>query len=338
LSDQESVYVVEASQVGEARRAAARLARTAGFGETDLGRVTLLATELGNNLARYGQQGRLLIQTLRTPTGSIVEVMAIDRGPGMTDVQQCLQDGYSTGGTPGTGLGAVRRQSTVFDLHSAPGRGTVVMARVTAERGATNGLPFLWGAVSLAKPTELVCGDAWRICARDRDLAVIVADGLGHGPLAAAAAQRAMTVFDELAFSEPRTILERAHGALAGSRGAAIAIARISGVSGVDYAGVGNISGSLVTHERSSGMVSQNGTIGVTVRKVQQQGYSWPQHGVLIMHSDGLTHRWSLDAYPGLLLRHPAVIAGVLSRDFIRGTDDATVVVVAGRRKESADA
>lgn len=336
MSDQERVDVVEASQVGEARRAAARVARTAGFGETDIGRVTLLATELGNNLAKYGQQGRLLVQSLPSPTGTIVEVMAIDSGPGMADVQRCLQDGYSTGGTPGTGLGAVRRQSAVFDLHSAPGRGTVVMARVHGERGTTNGLPFQWGAVSLPKPTELVCGDAWQISARDRDLAIIVADGLGHGPLAAAAAQRAMKVFDELAFSEPRTIVERAHGALAGSRGAAVAIARISGGSSVDYAGIGNISGSLVTHERSSGMVSQNGTVGVAIRKVQQLGYTWPQHGVLIMHSDGLTHRWSLDAYPGLLLRHPAVIAGVLSRDFVRGTDDATVVVVGGHRKESA--
>jgi anti-sigma regulatory factor (Ser/Thr protein kinase) len=334
LTDQQCVPVTEASQVGEARRLAARLAKAAGFGETEIGRITLLATELGNNLARYAKGGRMLVQTIATASGTAAEIMAIDSGPGMADVNRCLQDGYSTGGTPGTGLGAVRRQASVFDVHSTPGLGTVVMARVNLER-ATRAGAFTWGSVSIAKPPELVCGDTWRVIARGSELAVLVADGLGHGPLAATAARKAADVFEEHAFAEPRVVIERAHAAMPGTRGAAVAIARLDGLR-LDYAGVGNIAGTVAAPERSAGLVSQNGTVGVQVRKVQQMEYSLPQRGVLIMHSDGLSQRWSLDAYPGLLTRHPAVIAGVLSRDFSRGHDDATVVVVARDAAETA--
>jgi anti-sigma regulatory factor (Ser/Thr protein kinase) len=332
LTDQQCVPVTEASQVGEARRLAARLAKAAGFGETEIGRITLVATELGNNLARYAKGGRVLVQTIATASGTAAEVMAIDSGPGMDDVNRCLQDGYSTGGTPGTGLGAVRRQASVFDVHSTPGRGTVVMARVNLERTTRAG-SFTWGSVSIAKPPELVCGDTWRVIARGSELAVLVADGLGHGPLAATAARKAADVFEEHALAEPRVVIERAHAAMSGTRGAAVAVARVNGLR-LDYAGVGNIAGTVASPERSAGLVSQNGTVGVQVRKVQQMEYSLPQRGVLIMHSDGLSQRWSLDAYPGLLTRHPAVIAGVLSRDFGRGHDDATVVVV---RRDAAE-
>jgi serine/threonine protein phosphatase PrpC len=68
-------------------------------------------------------------------------------------------------------------------------------------------------------------------------------------------------------------------------------------------------------------------------KTVQSATYEWPAHGMLIMHSDGLTGHWTLDTYPGLLVRHPAVVAGVLARDALRGRDDATVVVVALARE-----
>jgi hypothetical protein len=235
-------------------------------------------------------------------------------------------------------LGAVRRQASVFDIYSTPGVGTVVMARVNLERSTGAAGSFTWGSVSLPKPPELVCGDAWRVLTRSSEVAVLVADGLGHGPLAATAARKAADVFEELAFAEPRTIIERAHAAMSGTRGAAVAIARANGTGRLDYAGVGNIAGTVAAAERNAGLVSQNGTVGVQVRKLQQMEYSWPHRGVLIMHSDGLSQRWSLDAYPGLRMRHPAVIAGVLSRDFGRGHDDATVVVVARDGAETAHA
>jgi hypothetical protein len=74
-------------------------------------------------------------------------------------------------------------------------------------------------------------------------------------------------------------------------------------------------------------MVSHNGTLGVQLLRTQQFEYDWQPGSRIVMHSDGLSGRWSIDSYPGLNLKHPAVIAGVLYRDFVRRRDDATIVV-----------
>ena len=96
------------------------------------------------------------------------------------------------------------------------------------------------------------------------------------------------------------------------------------------YAGIGNIVGRAWSAPSGSrGLASQNGTVGVQIRQVLRRSSTrGRRRALLLMHSDGITSRWSLDTYPGLLLRHPAVIAGVLRRDFGRGRDDATMVVV----------
>lgn len=327
-----SVTVSDPSQIGEARRAGMRLAQDAGLNETECGAVGVVVTELATNLSKYATDGRILLQALRRPTGPCLEVLAIDSGPGMDDVERCLRDGFSTSGTPGTGLGSVRRMSTEFDIYSRRGAGTIVLARVGTQSGEPIESGYQWAAVSSPAPREMVCGDAWRVLEREGEIALLVADGLGHGPLAAEAADRAADVFDAGAFEPAADFFDRAHRALAGGRGAAVAAARVSKTR-VHYAGVGNIAGSVVTASHSRGMFSHNGTVGVQMRKTQPIDYEWPDRALLIMHSDGVSSRWSLDAYEGLFGHHPAVVAAVLLRDFGRGRDDATVVVVRSSRR-----
>ncbi len=67
-----------------------------------------------------------------------------------------------------------------------------------------------------------------------------------------------------------------------------------------------------------------------TRRKFQEFAYPFPKGATLVMHSDGLISRWTLDAYPGLAAHDPALVAGVLYRDFQRGRDDVTVLVARG--------
>jgi len=335
MNDQVSVAVTEPSQVGEARRAAARLAQDAGLPEVQRAEVAIIATELASNLAKYGGQGQLFLQTLRSPRGTEVELLAVDRGPGIADVQRCLRDGFSSAGTPGTGLGAVRRLSSEFDIHSAPGAGTVVLSRIgTGPAPAAGASSFHWAAVSTPALHELVCGDMWRILERDGSMAVMVADGLGHGPLAAEAASRAAGAFEEDAFSGAEPFFESAHRALAGSRGAAIATALVTPGGGIRYTGIGNIAGSIVQPDDSRGLMSHNGTVGLQMRKAQPLDYPWPDDALLIMHSDGISNRWTMSGHDGLRSRHPAVIAAVLHRDHTRGRDDSTVVVI--RRSSAA--
>jgi anti-sigma regulatory factor (Ser/Thr protein kinase) len=327
------IEVVETSQIGEVRRAALRIAERLRMSAVRRGDVAIVATELATNLVRYAQNGRVLLQPLAFPSGDCIELIAIDSGPGMTDIYRCMRDGFSTGGTSGTGLGAVRRLSDEFDAYSTPAQGTAVASRIHADGwGSQIHVRCAVGAVSLPAPHERVCGDTWRLTEKAGQVAVLVADGLGHGPEAAEAANRAGTVFAEDPFCECAEFFQRAHRALHGSRGAAVACAHIDDSGEVRYAGVGNIAGLLVGTGRSRGLPSDNGTVGVQMRSaLHSTAYPWPEHGLLVMHSDGLIGRWTLDNYPGLRLRHPAVVAAVLYRDFVRGRDDVTVVVVALR-------
>jgi anti-sigma regulatory factor (Ser/Thr protein kinase) len=125
---QQRFLIDDSSKIGEARRAAQTLANYELDAET-AGKVAIAASELATNLHRHATAGEILLQTLGSGETTIVELLAIDRGPGMADISRCLADGFSTRGTPGTGLGAVRRLSMDFDIHSVPGEGTIVMAR-----------------------------------------------------------------------------------------------------------------------------------------------------------------------------------------------------------------
>ena len=78
----------------------------------------IIATEIATNILRHAGSGCVLVQILDDGVRPELEILGIDRGPGMNDVDQCMRDGYSTAGTAGQGLGAVSRLSTTFDLHS----------------------------------------------------------------------------------------------------------------------------------------------------------------------------------------------------------------------------
>ena len=325
------IPVSEQSQVGEARRAASRLATDHDLDEVAVGRVALIVTELGNNLWRHAGKGRLLVGCQRTDDGCRLEVISIDSGPGM-DVARCLRDGYSSGSTPGTGLGAVQRLSTHFSVFSAPDKGSVILSRTwvpssTLDASRSRGR-FSHAGICLAAPGETVSGDAWDIRIDGDKAALIVADGLGHGPVAAEAATEALKAFAN-ATGTPSAILERAHLLMRSTRGAAVSIAEVDAKAGtIVYAGAGNISGRMISGIEDRSLMSQHGTLGVQIRRLQDVSYPWPDHSILVMHSDGLLTRWHLKDVGGLLQCDPAVIAGWLIREFTRGHDDVTVVVL----------
>jgi anti-sigma regulatory factor (Ser/Thr protein kinase) len=334
--------VHEASQVGEVRRAAVRIAEGVGFDESAAGRVALVVTELGNNLVRHAQRGRLLIAAVQNDAGAlVVEVLSLDHGPGIANVDACMSDGYSTGGTPGTGLGAVRRLSDEFDMFSMKPAGTVILSRVAARLDLNQGAAptlvasdteFSVAAVALAAPGEFVCGDAWSVVRDGARAALLVADGLGHGPYAAEASVAAIDVFADIALDGPSEVLEKVHNALRSTRGAAVAMAEIDRTSNVlKFCGAGNIVGRLISGVEDRSLLSQHGTAGVQIGRLQDMRYDWPLHSILVMHSDGLTTRWKLEGAVEILQHHPAVIAGWLLRDHCRGRDDATVVVLKRR-------
>ncbi|WP_207622100.1 ATP-binding SpoIIE family protein phosphatase [Alienimonas californiensis] len=336
----------DSSGPGEARRAAVALAGRLGFAETERGEIALIVTEAATNLTRHAGGGTLILRPF--PPGGLhdaesgLEILVLDRGAGMPDVDRCRVDGYSTVGGAGKGLGAIARLADRLEIHSDPGRGTALLARVylgpPPPASGAGAETVQVGAVHLPMPGETVCGDAWAVDERPDRRRLLVADGLGHGQFAAEASGEAVRVFRERADLPLEDLVHALHAALRGTRGAALAIAEqdLSRDAGpgepgeLRYVGVGNVSGQLFDPADGSGrsLLSHNGTVGAKLLRVQRVVLPWPAGGLLVMHSDGLATGWRLADHRGLVTRHPGLIAGLLYRDFVRGRDDATVVAL----------
>ena len=253
MTEQFIFAVTEASQVAEVRRQVVALASKLGFNETDVGKAAIVATEAATNLAKHAVQGEVVVRSLEDQDRSGIEILALDKGPGMVNVAQSLRDGYSTAGSPGTGMGAMSRLARSFDLHSAPEKGTAVLAEVWSGRASEGKSPDSMdvGVVCKAKRNEVVCGDGWEAASQPGRVLLLVVDGLGHGLGAATAAQEAIRIFRSNSQHSPARIVEAAHAALRSTRGAVIGIAEIDlSQKLVRYAGVGNISGVIVSDGR----------------------------------------------------------------------------------------
>ncbi len=324
-----AVQVNEASQVAEARREACRHAALLGFDEADTGRVAIVATELATNLVRHGGGGEVLIAAYDDALGVRLDVTALDKGPGIADVAACLRDGHSTAGSAGIGLGAIDRLSAAFHIHTRIGGGTVAMARLHPRRRPPAPADVVVAGVCLPKAGETDCGDCWAFRRDGATCSVLLADGLGHGPLAAAASTAAAETFARQSASDPAQAIHAMHAALRVTRGAAVSLVRLDfAAATATFCGIGNVGGVVLRGGMVQRMVSLNGTAGAAARHVQSFDYQMGHGAVVVLFSDGLTSSWSTDPYPGLLGSDPAVIAAVLYRDFARGRDDVTVVVV----------
>jgi anti-sigma regulatory factor (Ser/Thr protein kinase) len=324
-----SLIVNDESQVAEARRESTAIATQQGFEEVDSGRVALVATELATNLVKHASGGEILVGIDEEGDRGGVQIVALDKGRGMANVQACLADGYSSAGSAGNGLGAVTRLSTVVDIASWLGVGTAVLATIEPgkNRGERATSRSSFGAVSVAKLGEDVCGDAWAIDHSGASTTLFVADGLGHGPGAAEAAVEAVRLFRRFHGHQVPTLLDYIHGGLRSTRGAAISMARYDPHSGqIAFGGIGNVAGVLSSQNELRRMAAMPGTAGYSVRKIQSFQYPFVD-GLVILCSDGISTRWTLDRYPNLEAAHPTLIAAVLYRDFGRRRDDATVLV-----------
>ena len=327
----EELVLAQSEDIVRARQTVRAWMIREGFSLVDQTKMVTAASELARNAVDYGGGGVVLLEQLLEGARAGLRITFTDRGPGIPDLELAQTDGYSTGTGLGTGLGAVRRLSSVFDIYAPPGAGTAVLSRIWAQapQPTLPLRPLTVGAVCLPVDGEEACGDAWAVHqAAERSL-VMVADGLGHGPAAGAAAAQAMRTFrahPERGVAELVTVLD---AALRPTRGAAVAIAEIVPQQGVvNYAGLGNIAGRIYGGETVRNLVTTDGTAGTGTRKTHEYTYPWPPDGLLLMHSDGLASHWDLDSHFGLLNRHPSLIAGVLFRDHRRQRDDVTIVAV----------
>lgn len=318
----------ELSQVAESRRMATVVAEREGLSPDVAAKAALVASELGSNLLKHAKRGELHITGLSMRGGAGVEIVSIDRGPGMANIHDSLQDGHSTTGTSGTGLGAIRRLSHEFDIASQPGQGTILVCQIRGKDWVADKSEFKVGLTSRPVSGEPISGDSWAVRFGEDSALLMVADGLGHGILAADASRAAVDTFNRSTEQSPSNLVQVMHGALRGTRGAAVAVARVEfGAARVRFAGLGNIAGTVITPHKLHAMVSHNGTAGHEARQIREFTYPWAEGSVIVLHSDGLSTNWNPFSFPGLLRHHPSLIGALLYREYSRDRDDACIIV-----------
>jgi anti-sigma regulatory factor (Ser/Thr protein kinase) len=326
LTDVEWIPVEDVSAPGRARASAVALSRRLGFTEHRIGEIAIAATELGTNLHRHAQAGVMLVRSRHAADDAAVELVAIDSGPGISDLAALCRDGNSSRGTLGIGLGAIMRMTTSFDCHSTPGRGTVMVAGFGGV--ALGRADVAVSGLTRAIHGETVCGDALSYRKNGDATIMMIADGLGHGELAAIASRAAVRVLQATQAISPRAILFEMDQALRGTRGAAVAVVTIHPAQEqLVFAGIGNVAVWIDDGVRRSGLASYPGIVGSYSKKMREQTVKLPRDPLIILHSDGLTSKWDLHAYPGIVVHSPDVIAATLLRDAGIRHDDASILV-----------
>ena len=343
-----SQEIRDEAQVGAARRAVHRYASRLGFGGEQLCEIDIVVQEMGTNAARYADGGGCLHWTTTPGEAAGLELFYCDRGPGIYDLERAFRDGVSSGGSLGTGFGAMRRLLDEFDAYSTV-RGTT--RRLTQQRRQTHGTALLgrkWvaparderefersrllakrlGAWSRARPGEETNGDVYFVGEHEGEMLLAVVDGLGHGSGAREAAQAAVDTLAQWQGEALDEVVWAVHDSLRATRGAVLGAVVVDRERGsFTYAGVGNVETRVLGSPEPARPIPSNGTLGARLSQVRVWPHRWTEGTTLVLASDGLSTTWDIAAYPGLLTKSPQMLAGLLLRDFSRNSDDATVLV-----------
>ena len=341
-----TVRVTHPGDIGHARRLILELAAEVGFTDPALDELAIVVNELATNLVKHDAVcGTLSARRVDDRARVGIEIISHDHGPGIADVFLAEVDGESTCGTNGNGLGAVRRLTDWCEIRSnAETGGTDATSAATRKQIGTTVTCGKWTPnptlppvvsdhldVSVRTrcfPGEKVCGDQYFVNHLHGVSTVCVIDGLGHGLKANKAATAALDYVNNN-FKKPlKEVFDGTHRTCAGTRGVAMTMAKVDLEKRIlTYAAVGNVTLRVLSAKTSMTGVNMNGTLGLCVHHIRVFEEPWIPGSILLVHSDGISEKWQLSAYPGLSQENPQVICERIYRDFRRGNDDATLVV-----------
>ncbi|MBB0243759.1 SpoIIE family protein phosphatase [Streptomyces alkaliphilus] len=325
----EQIRIDHESSVQHAGSVARSIASSLGWTDSLAERAAVIAGELAGNLTKHASGGVIYLQPL--PPGDTMEIISVDRGPGMADLALCMTDGYSTTGTLGGGLGAIRRISDEFTVRTERGTGTVAAARLSAP-GSPVADPGL-GAVCLPVEGERLGGDAWRIDETDGVRTLVLVDALGHGETAAEVARAAVRVHRRDPARPLPEILIALNKGLRHTRGAAVAVLR-TGRGSTEWCGVGNIRCRVVSPDGTITTAASGppGIVGWNMPRPMVRRVSPSPGSTVVLHTDGIDERWIRSPSP-FLLRLPApLLAAALTHAHRIARDDSTVLTLGTRR------
>jgi hypothetical protein len=290
---------------------------SAGFPHAGVKRVARAATEIATQVVSHPSAGRMLVRFAQWGERRAVELIST------VSTEPAAQAApFHPAVLP----------SDLFEAYAVSGKGTAMLARLwdSPPHGPAD-RRFAVGSMAEPYPGEIVSGDAWAVEQQGPRVVTLVADGLGHGEHAAAASAAAVSEFRRHHRRPVEVIAAELHRTLRPTRGAAIALAEVDGDAGtVRFCGIGNISARLLVAGQAHELISMYGIAGYHRQRFQTFTQGWPHDGMLVLHSDGLSAKWDVAAYPEMNMQHPQLVAATLMRDATRARDDALVVAVRG--------
>jgi anti-sigma regulatory factor (Ser/Thr protein kinase) len=306
------------------------LAAAAGFDDVKVGKIDIVVSELTSNLSKYAKGGELLIGAGSDQNGDFLEIICVDDGPGIADLNRVLSDGFSSTSSLGHGLGSVKRLSDVFDIFSQKDFGTIVLSRFYLKElpGFRRKRPECQG-INIPKNGEQVSGDGYCFVELNDGFRLLIADGLGHGVDANLAVRKAAEAFLLCEEESPSETIRFIHAAIRKTRGIVGTVVRYEAATrNWKVAGVGNIAVKWLAPTNSRNHIAYNGIIGYNIpNTMNDQLVSQDEFPQFIACSDGIRSRWELTKFPILNQHHGTIIATALYKEYARGTDDSSVIV-----------
>lgn len=307
-----------------------RIAIEGGIIPARINELDLIVAEMTSNLFKYSDDGELLMGVFSNGGSPYVELISIDNGPGMINPAKMMQDGMSTSNTLGHGLGSMKRLSDTFELYSQVGWGTIVLSRVYSDPEKVKvKSDILLCPIVVFKPGEKTSGDGFTFKKTDKYLKIMLADGLGHGPEANKAINKAANAFKVFPEYSPTETIRFIHNDIKKTRGAVI------NITGYDYerkvwtsVGVGNIAARFFGPVNFKNHMSYNGIVGHNIpNTINDQEYPAEDYNQIMLCSDGIKTRIDMARYPMMYKYDLTILAAAIYKDHARRNDDMSVVI-----------
>lgn len=334
--------------IGQARRNIAEKNKEIGFSSTEIVEISIVVNELCTNLIKHQSvEGKLIFKQIESNGRIGIEIISEDKGPGIINVDEVIKDGISTKGTMGGGLGAIKRLMDNFELYSRTnnnlgkqiryghlleknGIGTIVITQKWLKNSLDIGKKEV--KISVMSRPYMGCkvnGDVYYIKESNNKVILALIDGLGHGIEANKAAQRAKELLEENNYKPMKELLYSIDNGMKHTRGAVIGVCIINKDSkSFEYGSIGNVQLRYIFNNKTRKFIATHGTLGVSFNtKVNVQQSSYENGGIIVMNTDGISNKWEYAEYSSIPKQNPAVLSNMISRDFAKDNDDATVLV-----------
>ena len=315
--------------------------RRMGFPEGRREKLALVAAEMSSNLMKHAC-AKGAIQVWQQP-GSILDIVSLDFGPGVNNLELAQKDGYSATNTLGKGLGSIMRLADEFAIYTQlkrnvkPGNwhGTAILARfhLTHTKPSPDSPddappPYEVSLFARAFDDDRYNGDKVYVQQQGTKLRFLHLDGLGHGEKA----KMATSNLDSYVFgaADPLALIEKVDLHLRTTERGAVALAGEIDLAekSVKIAGVGDMVVHTYQQEKLQSLSFSPGVLGREHRKPSLTRITLAKKSVLVTVSDGIRRGWNAESFCGLFNQHPQLIAYVLGNIMARMTDDQSICVI----------